>query len=336
MKRLLAIFLGAVVLTLSGCTFPGMAPKQEQAVFLDLFDTVTTISGYGEDFQQQAQDIHQRLLEYHQLFDIYHEYEGINNLKTINDQAGRSPVAVDENIMALLKMCKSCYDLTDGRVNAAMGSVLSLWHEERVQAEENPEAAALPEEKALKEAGKHCSMDGVILDEEAGTVFLPDPGQRLDVGAIAKGWALEQVAKELPEGLLISVGGSVCATGPKPTGEPWAVGVQSPDGEGYLQILNLSKGCVVTSGDYQRYYTVDGKAYHHIIDPDTAYPGTYWRSVTVVCQDSGLADCLSTALFLLSEKAGQEILDKVQAEAMWVSHDGEISYSPGFEDHIQK
>lgn len=336
MKRLLAIFLGVVVLTVSGCTFPGMAPKPEQAVFLDLFDTVTTISGYGEDFQQQAQDIHQRLLEYHRLFDIYHEYEGINNLKTINDQAGCSPVEVDENIMELLKMCKSCYDLTDGRVNAAMGSVLCLWHEARAQAEENPETAALPEKEAIRKAGKHCSMDTVILDEDAGTVFLADPAQRLDVGAIAKGWALEQVAKEMPEGLLISVGGSICATGPKPNGEPWVVGVQTPEGEGYLQTLNLSEGGVVTSGDYQRYYTVDGKTYHHIIDPDTGYPGTYWRSVTVVCQDSGLADCLSTALFLLPEKEGQEILKEAKAEAMWVSADGKISYSPGFEAYIHK
>ena len=109
------------------------------------------------------------------------------------------------------------------------------------------------------------------------------------------------------------------------------VGIQNPDGgENYLHTLAITGGCVVTSGDYQRAYVVDGKTYHHIIDPDTRYPSAYWRSVTVVCGDSGLADALSTALFLLPQEAGQRLLDQCSAEAMWVDAAGNRSYSPGF------
>ena len=92
---------------------------------------------------------------------------------------------------------------------------------------------------------------------------------------------------------------------------------------------------MVTSGDYQRTYMVDGKLYHHIIDPETLYPSEYWRSVTVVCDHSGWADALSTALFLLPLEEGQELLAQFDAKAMWVNADGEIFYSPGFQEMIR-
>lgn len=113
--------------------------------------------------------------------------------------------------------------------------------------------------------------------------------------------------RQRPAGLLISVGGNVCATGPKPeTGQPWVVGIQNPDApEEYLHTIYVEDFSVVTSGDYQRYFTVDGVAYHHIIDPDTLFPADYWRSVTILCPDSGLADALSTALFTLPQQEGR-------------------------------
>jgi thiamine biosynthesis lipoprotein len=92
---------------------------------------------------------------------------------------------------------------------------------------------------------------------------------------------------------------------------------------------------VVTSGDYQRCYMVDGKIYHHIIDPDTLYPGTHWRSVTIVCDDSGLADALSTALFLLPYEEGLALAERCGAEALWVNEAGEKFYTPGFDELIR-
>ena len=188
----------------------------------------------------------------------------------------------------------------------------------------------------MTEAARHTDLSRLILDEEAGTVFYADPEMSLDVGAIAKGYALEQVCKAAREGLLISVGGNVRATGPKPDGGSWVVGIQNPTGEeGYLHTVEVQDISVVTSGDYQRYYTVDGVSYHHIIDPATNYPGRLWRAVTVLCPDSGLADGLSTALFLLPQAEGQALLDKFGCEALWVDSDNNLSYSPGFRDYIR-
>ena len=338
MKRTLALFL-ILSLLLTGCAGAGEEPKQYSATFLTVFDTVTTIVGRDTSeaaFTEKAQAVHDVLLRYHQLFDIYNEYEGLNNLKTINDHPGEA-VEVDQAVIDLLLDCRRYCELTVGRVNAAMGSVLYLWHEAREDGLNDFANACLPDEAALREAAAHTSWDSVVIDEANRTVTLTDPALRLDVGAIAKGWAVQRAVENTPEGLLISVGGNVCATGPKDSsGTPWVVGVQDPDGgENYLHTLYLTRGSMVTSGDYQRAYLVDGEIYHHIIDPDTLYPGRLWRAVTVVCPDSGLADALSTALFLLPRDAGQKLLTQCGSYAMWVGADGEIYYSEGFKDLIR-
>ena len=337
MKRLICALL--CLCLLAGCA---ATPRQKPytVTFLTLFDTVTTISGIApgqEAFTAQAQRIHDALLEYHQLFDIYQEYPGLNNLKTVNDSAGLGPITVDRRIIQLLLDCKEYYRLTGGTVNVAMGGVLRLWHEARADSLQDPAHPRLPPEEALREASGHWDPEAIVIDEEASTVFLSDPLVRLDVGAIAKGWAVQRVCQSAPSGLLVSIGGNVFATGPKDdTGTPWVIGVQDPQGsEHYLHTLNLSQGSVVTSGDYQRAYTVDGQLYHHIIDPATLFPGKLWRSVTVVCPDSGLADALSTALFLLPLEDGQQLLDRCQAKAMWVDSQGRCFYSQGFQDLIR-
>ncbi len=338
MKRLCALVL-TLSLLLSGCAGAGEEQKQYSATFLTVFDTVTTILGRDVSeaaFTEKAQAVHDELLRYHQLFDIYNEYEGLNNLKTVNDHPGEA-VSVDKAIVDMLLDCKAYYELTGGRVNAAMGSVLRLWHEAREDGLNDFANACLPDGEALAQAADHADWDDVLIDEEHLTVTIADPGLRLDVGAIAKGWSVQRAAETAPEGLLISVGGNVCATGPKDsTGTPWVVGVQDPDGgENYLHTLYLTRGSMVTSGDYQRAYMVDGELYHHIIDPDTLYPGKLWRAVTVVCPDSGLADALSTALFLLPIEEGQKLLDACESTAMWVDAEGNMYYSEGFQDLIR-
>ncbi len=331
MKRLLILLLA--VFLLSGC---GVFQNQQQynATYLDVFDTVTTIVGRAENqetFSSEAKKIHDALLEYHKLFDIYHDYGGLVNLKTINEQAGIAPLTVDDQIIQLLLECKRIAETTEGKVNVAMGSVLKLWHQARTDSLNDPENAYLPDQAALEEAAKHTDFTCVVIDEANSTVLFTDPLVQLDVGAIAKGWALEQVAKTAPEGLLISVGGNVRATGAKDeAGTAWKVGVQHPDGDGYLRTVSITGGCIATSGDYQRTYTVGGKAYHHIIDPDTLYPSELWRSVTVYCADAGMADALTTALFLLPMDEGQSLLDQYDAQAMWLDASGQCFYSPGF------
>ena len=332
MKRLL--WLVGALLVLSGC---GTGMQRYEATYWDVFDTVTTVTGYAAgqaEFDAAAREIHDTLLEYHRLYNIYESYDGLRNLKTVNDQAGIGPVPVDTRILSLLQYAQTAWTETGGRVNAAMGSVLALWHDAREQALEDPDRAALPDRSALEEAALHTDLSALELDLEAGTAFLTDPDMALDVGALAKGYAVEQVAAAAPDHFLISVGGNVCATGPKPDGTPWTVAVENPDGGDFLKLLYAEDRSVVTSGDYQRYFELDGVRYHHIIDPDTLEPAAYWRSVTVVAESSAAADCLSTALFTLPQAEGQRLLDQWGAEALWIGMDGAQVMSPGFSAYL--
>lgn len=324
------------------CSLACSAPKQQryEAVYYDLFDTITKIAGYAKNesaFREQAALIHDSLLEYHRLFDIYNLYPDTPNLKTVNDNAGGSPVAVDPRIIDLLKFGKEVDEVSGHRVNITLGAVLSLWHECREKALADPSSAVLPSSDALQEASSHVGFDKLVIDETQGTVLLTDPHASLDVGAIAKGYAAARVMELVPSGYLLSLGGNVTVRGSKPSGEPWSVGIQDPnDPSLLLHAVKAEDLSVVTSGDYQRAFVLSGVRYHHIIDPYTLYPADQWRSVTVLCPDSGVADALSTALFLLDRPSGEELLSRYDAEALWVSSDGTEYMSSGFSDRLTR
>lgn len=308
--------------------------------FFDVFDTFSRISIYSND-QQKAADwlafAYNELLTYHKLYDIYNEYDGMTNLCTLNRTAAKAPVEVDDRILALLRYSKDMYALTDGRTNIAMGSVLSLWHDARTAGISNPETAALPDMAALEEAAKHTSIEALVIDEQSKTVYFADPDLKLDVGAIAKGYATEQVAQVLMErgvdSALLSIGGNIRAIGIRGDGQVYHAAVQNPDlsdENQTLLVLPLNGQSLVTSGSYQRFYVVDGKEYHHIIDPDTLMPAEYLWSVTILTVDAGLADSLSTALFTMPLEEGQAfVASRDDVEAVWVLHDGTIVTSGG-------
>ena len=339
-RRILALCLLALLLT--GCAAPTVQTKQTiyEASFLSLFDTVTVVKGPAESkeaFDSVARTVQEDLTHYHQLFDVYNSYEGLNNLKTVNDRAGVAPVEVEKVVIDLLKDCRSYYELSGGKVNVAMGGVLKLWHDARNAGINDPANAKLPDMAALQAAAEHSSFNAVVIDEMASTVYITDPLVQLDVGAVAKGWAAQRVAEKMPGNMLLSVGGNVCATGPKfADGTPWVIGIQDPDAaDKNLHTVFVTKGSVVTSGDYQRTYWVDGKAYHHIIDPDTLMPSAYWRSVSVICPDSGRADALSTALFLMDREAGAQLAEECGVEVLWVDASGQEFMTDGFEEILR-
>ena len=174
MKRLLSIILSAAMLSsvalLSSCS----RETQFSRTDITVFDTQTIILGYETDesvFEERADDIIEKLRYYHSLYDIYKEYDGINNLKTVNDMAGIEPVKVDSAIIDLLLYSKEMYLLTDGMTNVAMGSVLSIWHDYRERGINDPENARIPPMDELEEAALHTDIDKIIIDEEAKTVL---------------------------------------------------------------------------------------------------------------------------------------------------------------------
>jgi thiamine biosynthesis lipoprotein len=315
--------------------------KRYKASFFDVFDTYSEVIVYAADeaaANEALNAAHAELQAYHRLYDIYNTYEGVNNLRSVNDSAGLRPVPVDTRLLDMFAFALDMDTRTQGRMNVAMGAVLRIWHDYRTEGIEDPENAALPTIAELNAANEHTDISDLVIDRAAGTLYLRDPQAWLDVGAVAKGYAVEQVAQALiargVTSAILSIGGNVRAIGTRGDGTPWRVNVQNPDVTAENQsitTLSLRDVSLVTSGSYERFYTVDGKAYHHIIDPDTLMPAAYTWAVSVVTKDSGIADALSTALFTLSIEDGKALLAQFPGvEVLWVDLDGTIVRTDGF------
>ena len=316
---------------------------------LDYFDTATTITGYETDqetFDEISGEVISLLGEYHRLYTIYHRFEGLNNLCTVNElRDGVHPtVTVDKRIIDMLLYAKDMYVKTNGKLNIAMGSVLSIWHDYRTAGLDEPWAAELPPMDMLSEAAEHTDINALVIDEEKSTVWISDPKMMLDVGAIAKGYAVEMIARHLEDkgisGYVINVGGNVRTVGSKPNGEKWLTGIEAPNDdseEPYIAYLQIAGESVVTSGSYQRYYIVNGKNYHHIIDSETLMPAEGYLSVSVVCKNSAEGDALSTSLFCMSIEEGLALIESLpDTEAYWVLADGTHRASSGFSKYVTK
>ncbi|HHY91770.1 MAG TPA: FAD:protein FMN transferase, partial [Firmicutes bacterium] len=343
MKKIRGVYalLLALLVLGTGCRPLRANPYHKYTnTFFDTFDTVVQVVAYAhsqEEFDACFQKIHTEFQRLHRLYDIYNSYPGINNIKTINDNAGVKPVKVDPDIIDLILFAKDWYARTGGRTNIALGSVLSIWHDYREQGMADPTQAKLPPLQDLRAAAQHTDINKVIVDRKNRTVYLADRYMSLDVGAVAKGYATERVVREVTaDGLvsgIISAGGNVRAFGKPLDGvrERWGIGIQDPkkpivsDSPTLLDTVYVNDAAVVTSGDYQRYYIVDGKLIHHLIDPDTLMPASYYHAVTIVAKDSGVADFLSTTAFLLPYEKSRALIESLDGvEALWVLPDGRM------------
>ena len=349
MKKITSLLLVVllVVLNFTGCK--NNKNKYTDYSF-DYFDTVTTIVGFEkteEEFNKNCTRIKEQLATYHKLYNIYNTYENTRNICNINQLVSdkHSTIYVDQKIIDLLLFSKDMYTLTHGKVNIAMGSVLSIWHQYREEGLNNPDSAKIPPIEVLKNLNKHTNIDDVVINTENNSVLLLDVDLKLDVGAVAKGYAAEQTAawmqKQGFNGYLLNIGGNVKTVGKRPDGKKWKVGIENPNTDDtenpYIEYLELDDMSLVTSGSYQRFYTVKGINYHHIIDPNTLMPSDYFLSVSVVCKDSAKADALSTALFSMTYEEGAKLVKDIDdAEVMWVYKDGKKSYSEGFKNYCYK
>ena len=310
-------------------------------VYYTYFDTVSYVYDYAGDsaerFDERSAEVSHILQEYHQLFDIYHEYSGVTNLCTLNKNAGGEPMEVDERLIDFLLDAREMYELTSGEMNVMLGAVLRLWHDCREAAESDPSHATIPAREQLEEAYRHTDISLLEIDEEKRTVRIADAAASIDVGALGKGYATERAAEYLERegarGYVLNIGGNIRCIGDRPDGSGWVTAVRNPDSaaEDFACRLRIRDTACVTSGVYERYFTVAGTRYHHIIDRDTLFPAAYYDSLTVVTRDSALADALSTALFCMPQEEGEKLAETIGGvEILWIYPDGAQRCTPGF------
>lgn len=327
---------------------------KQEIEFYDTFDTVVHIAIYTDDDSFAKENLvyaKERYEELHKLFDNYKTYPDLVNVKTINDNAGIKPVTVDDTLFQLIKSSIDDYNNISHNTNIALGPVTKLWNEYRELYEGGKtkeevialKGQALPSDAELEKLRPLVNIDKIKLDDEKQTVSL-EKGMELDLGATAKGFATELVAKELEDrgvkSCVISAGGNVRIIG-KPTDgrDNFKIGIQNPDLESHDQVLaslNVANTSIVTSGDYQRYFDLDGVRYCHIIDPDTLKPAHEIKSATVIKEDSGLCDFLSTAAFNSTDDEIKELSDKTGAGIVWVDKDMNVKSTENASKFLDK
>lgn len=237
---------------------------------------------------------------------------------------------------ALDEALQICYD-SGGALDVTIRPLAQVWNIE----EADSETFTVPDENAIKEALEHVGYESVSLSEAENTVTIGEPGIVIDLGAVGKGYALDVAKEYLDEwnvdGAVVSVGGSILVYGEKNDGSDWKIGIRNPIGAqddmiGYLSFPPGTNTCVSTSGDYEKFFIVDGVRYHHILSRETGYPADAGlSSVTVVCANGLYSDALSTACFVLGYEKSLPLLEKYQAEAVFIDKDNHITVTGGLE-----
>ena len=340
----LCCFLGSLTSCNNGFVGKPEHETRSKTVSYVHFNTVSTISSYGdtsaEAFDSYVKMADEMLGYYHKLFDIYYEYAGVNNIKTINDNAGKNAVEVEEELIEFLLYCKQLYELTNGKTNIMLGSVLRIWHDKRELADENGgylNENLLPTQEDLSQAAMHTSIELLVIDEAAKTVYISDSEASIDVGAIAKGYAANKLAEKLKslgaDSMAINAGGNIVTIGLKPNGNKWVTGITNPDRTSENNLIckiEIGEIALVTSGDYERYFVSGNRVYHHVIDPQTLMPADYFASISILTQDSALADALSTALFCMTYEEGLALVQRLgNIDVIWIDKEGTIQYTDG-------
>ncbi len=304
----------------------------------DTFDTVLAITIGAEnadDANEHCRAIKALVSDLHRQFDAYHvRYGGSANIAAINASAVGTPVRISDDVMAILKLGKEAYARTDGAVHIGMGILTGMWKDAIAD-------KTLPNsEEVACVLAKTPSLDAMVLDEQNGSVTLTEEGLRLDVGSIAKGYVLERVRAYAEEhgitSLLCNLGGEILAVGTAPDGKAWKIAIADPNG-GTLQTIALRDAVVATGGDYERCFTVDGRRYHHIVDPSTGYPSVNYRAATVVLplEAAGLSDAYSTALMIMSKGDGQAMASHVSGLAyLRVYPDGTMETNAEWQENM--
>ncbi len=319
------------ILTIPGCSGEN---KYEKTVFL--MDTKVDISIYGNGMSRKqylrlANEIENEMKLLENIFSMH--ITG-SDISCINGAAGREAVKVGPETIFVLQKALEIAELSGGAFDPTVAPLLDLWG---FKADES----AIPSPGDLEEVLPLVNYREVEVDEAASTVFLPRPGMKIDLGGIAKGYIVDRGIK-LAQGspasaLFINAGGDIGLAGTKSSGEAWKIAIQDPaEAQRLAAVLNVEKGAVATSGDYQRFFEVDGEKYHHLLDPRTGYPAAGVSSVSILAYDAVTADVLSTAVFVLGLEDGMKLLEKLDgAEGVIIDKQGKIFASSGLADGLE-
>ena len=350
MRRFLSLLL---ILLLTGCGGSVDPDTAQESIQVIAMDTAMLITTYGERSPAAAYACEDTIRELEEHFSRTLEDSDVSRLNA----AGGEAIEVSEDVFRLLEQARRFWRETGGRFDVTVAPLVAAWgfaggEEHRVPSQgEIDRLLALVDGNAVS-----CTSDVLegeeVLNDEESLVYsaVLGPGQAVDLGAIAKGYAADKIIGVLRDHDVpranINLGGNVLAYGDRPDGTPWRVGIQDPakpdDKNAFAGVLALTDAFAVTSGGYQRYFEEGGKRYHHIIDPATGYPADSGLASVTVAADCGdgsgaMCDAFSTALFIMGEEQALEFWRAwtgTPFELVLVTEDGRVVVTEGLAERF--
>lgn len=286
--------------------------------------TVTAVTITAKDEKEASTAIDEVFKELQRLEGLLNYYSKDSEVHAINVNAGKRAVKVSKETLEIIQKAITASELTDGGFDVTMGPVIALW---------DFKSGKMPNKGQIGQALKKVGYRHIKIDETNQTVFLEKEGMEINLGGIIKGYAAEKAVQLLKSmgfiGAIVSVGGDIRAFGSRPDGSLWRVGIQHPrpvkDKDELIGVLSITDSCVSTSGDYERFFEVDGVRYHHILNPKTGYPSKGIQSLTIIAKDAALCDALSTGLFALGLETALKRMQQQNLQGVIIDSSGKLT-----------
>jgi len=290
---------------------------------------ITVVSEEGRGSQLVAKAFR----EIERLESIFSEWRSDSEVSAVNRMAGKEAVRVGSEILELIKRSLYFSRESNGAFDITWAALRHVW-------DFSQRSPRVPEKKEIENLLRLVDYRKIIIDEPSSTVFLKEKGMEIGLGGIAKGYIVGKAAAFLrsngAQGGLINAGGNMESWGSKENGEAWTIGIQHPrEMERLLGVLKITEGSISTSGDYERYFIVEGKRYHHIINPRTGFPSEGCEAVTVLCSNPTDADAVSTTAFILGPKKGLKFIEDMGCEGLIVDKKENVKMTKGMKELIQ-
>lgn len=310
-----------------------------------LMDTLITITAVSDSSEKAEIAIDKAFSEIEKIDSLLNFFSDKSEVSEINRNAGRSPVRASPETIEVIEKAIYASKKTNSAFDVTIGNITALWDfHNKVK----------PEDKAIKEKLPLVNYKNIVFDEHTSSIYLKKKGMLIDLGGIAKGYAADKAAEVMKRyGIrsgLVSVAGDIKAFGLRPDGKPWKVGIRNPraiplsslNGKGatggsddIMATIELTDMAISTSGDYERYFIVGDKRYHHILNPKTGYPSDECQSVSVIARDTAITDSLSTGIFVLGPKKGLKLLEETGINGIIVGKDGKIHITSNLRGKIE-
>jgi len=324
----------AALLLLAGCRSEPVTPELVEQSRLAMGATLRVAVWTGNR-EGATHAIEQVFVEFDRLEQALSVWRPDSDVQRLNAAAGRGPVRVGADTIAVLEAAAEASRLTRGKFDITFGALSDVWRFDHDQDNHVPTNEEIAERLPL------IDYPAVRVDASTGRAEILRPGVRVHLGGIGKGYAVSRAADLLRRSgfrdFLIHAGGDLYAAGRRGD-RPWRVGLYDPRGsEGAtFASIELSDETFSTSGDYERFFIQDGIRYHHLLDPDTGQPARGCRSVTILARSALTADWASTGVFILGPEAGMALVEDLpDVEAVIVTADNEVKVSSGLKARLR-